>query len=371
MPSLIDSFTDFVAATGEKIVSPPDRIVNDAVYNTYLIRRMTSGQPFNKVIKSGKKLTDRIMLTDSGTATYYHPNEDLNIVTSQNLKTIESNWRFLADHFTYTEQEITLNSGGGQTYYKDLLKSKRQACVTSMYNRIEEAVWARPNASQMEATSGKLPYSIPCLVHENSTGLPNTGADGTAWTVVQTLSPTTNSRWDNQRVAYDPGDINNEDSGIIAAFDEMWMLVRFESPRAPSEYFDDDRFQKMGIFTNRDGRRIYLRLTRDSNDRLMGADLGYHQTMLTYGGIPVEYIALLDTAGVRSSGNSIQDGQPWYYWLNFMYLWNVIHSGQYMREQKPKSHPRQPFSFVVWKSLYHNLFCQSRRRQGLVYPSGG
>ena len=371
MPSLIDAFTDFVASTGVKIVHGPDDILNDAVKNTYLIKRAVSGKDISRHVKAGQKLSDRIQLTDSGTATFYHPNDDLNIVASQNLKTVEVPWRFLADHYTYTEQEVELNSGSGQTYYKNLLKSKRQACMTSMYNRKEEALFARPSATQMEGDDGKLPYSLQCFISPQSSGLPYTGEDGTAWTVVETLNPSTNSRWRNQRETYDSGNKNDADVGLVAAFDEMWMKVKFESPRAPSEYFEDDRFQKMMICTSRDGRRIYLRLTRDANDRLMGADLGYHQTMLTYAGLPMEYIAELDTAAVRSDGTAMVAGSPWYYWVNFEYLYPIFHSQQYMKEQKPKSHPRQPFSYVVWKSTYYNWFCRSRRRQGLVYPAGG
>ena len=40
-----------------------------------------------------------------------------------------------------------------------------------------------------------------------------------------------------------------------------------------------------------------------------------------------------------------------------------------MKEKPPIQHPRQPFSFVVWYSTYYNLFCMSRKRQGIIRPA--
>lgn len=354
MPS-ITAFNNFVQSTGQKLKSGPDEILNDAVKNTYIISRMLKGAGASDVIQSGSKIVDRIMLTDTGTAVYYNPNDDLSIENVDTLSTIEVNWRFLANHFSYTEQEIALNSGDAQTYYKNLLKVKRQGMTTDTFNTMEEKLWASPVNADMEAATGTLPYSFRSFVTVD--GLAPSG-----FTTVQTLNPTTNSRWRNQFQSYDPTDLNNPDSGLVSAFDEIFMQCRFKSPR-PGEYFENDEFQQMGIFTNRDGRAIYLRITRDSNDRLVGNDLGAQQSGLAYAGLPVEYIAELDNAGWSA-------GQPRYEFLNLKYLHPVWHSEEYMKEKEPVRQPRQPFSWAVWSSTYYNLFCSSRRRQGVVFPVG-
>lgn len=352
MPS-ITAFNNFVLSTGNKIKTGPDEILNDAVKNTYIISRMLKGQGASDVVQSGLKIIDRIMLSDSGTAVFYNPNDDLNIQNVDTLSSIEVPWRFMANHFSYTEQEVNLNSGDAQTYYKNLLKSKRQGAVTNTYNFMEEALWATASNSDMEASNGTKPYSIKSFVTED--GLAPSG-----FTTVQTLNPSTNPKWRNQLETYDPSDLLNPDTGLVNAFDNLFMKVKFKAPR-PGEYFENDEFQQMGIFTNRDGRAIYLRLTRDANDRLVSNDLGAQQGGLGYNGIPVEYISELDNAGYAT-------GSPRFFFLNLKYMHPIWHSAEYMKEKDPIHHPRQPFSWVVWTSTYYNLFCMSRFRQGIIVP---
>lgn len=366
MPSL-ESFNDFVRSTGQKLQSGPDEIVNDATKNTYLLGRALKGRDPAQSVQSGQKIVDRIMLTDSGTAEFYHPNDDLDIQNTDNLVSIEVDWRFIADHYAYTQQEVTLNSGDPQTYYKNLLKGKRQACVTSTFNKMEDAMWAEPSNSQMENSSGRVPYSIPTFITPS-------GSTPTGFTTVQTLNPTTNPGWQNRVEEYAVGESDQVtdgvvDSSIVDAIDKIWHRVRFIAPQGgPQEYFESDMLQKMVIATNLDGITILQRLTRQSNDRLMPPNnLGWVAGNITYAGLPILYVSTLDDALVNS-GSAMAEGKPWFYFINFEYLFPIFHTEKYMSEEDPMRHPRQPFSYVVWKQTYYNWFCQSRRRQGLVVP---
>ena len=355
MPSL-SAFNNFVKSTGEKIKTSPDEIMNDAVKNTYILTRMLKGMGASDVVQAGSKITDRIMLRDSGTAVFYNPNDDMDIQNPDTLRSVEVNWRFMANHFSYTEQEVNLNqSGDAQTYYKNLLKVKRQQAVTNSYNFMEDNLWSTPSNADMEAANGTKPYSIRSFFTVD--GLAPSG-----FTTVETLSPTTESRWRNQFEDYDAADLTNPDTGLVNAFDNLFMKCRFISPR-PGEYFQDDKFQKMMIATNRDGRALYLRLTRDSNDRLVGNDLGAQQSQLDYAGLPIEYIASLDDAGWAA-------GSPRFMFINLAWIHPIWHSTEYMKEKEPIRHPRQPFTWVVWNTTYYNLFCSSRRRQGVIFPTG-
>lgn len=359
MPAL-SSFNNFVLATGNKLKTSPDQIFNDAVKNTYMISRMLKGQTPASTIQSGARIIDRIMLNDAGTAVFYDPNADLDIQNVDTMREIRVDWRFLADHFSYTEQEVTLNSGDQQTYYKNLLMAKRQGAVTGTFNFMEEALWATASNANMEAQNGTVPYSILAFVTEAPGGV--AGGAPTGFTTVMGANPTTEPRWRNQTETYDATDLTNPDSGLVNAFDNMFMKTKFRAPRSQQEYFESDELQQMCIVSNRDGRALWLRLTRDSNDRLVGNDLGAQQAGLSYAGLPVEYIATLDDTYATA-------GQPRYLWLNLKYLHPIWHSEQYMKEKAPMSHPRQPFSSVVWSSTYYNLWCHSRRRQGMVYPA--
>lgn len=362
MPSL-DSFSDFVKSTGQKLVSSPDQILNDAQKNTYMIGRMLKGRDAAQSVQSGSKLVDRIQLSDTGTAVYYHPNEDLDIQNVDTLVTIEADWRFIADHYAYTQQEVSLNSGDPQTYYKNLLKSKRQACTTSTFNKMEDQLWAAPSNAQMEAASGKQPYSIPAFVTTD-------GAAPSGFTTLQTVNPSNETRWQNQTEDYDHANINDATNGLVRAFDRMWHKVRFVAPAGgPKEYFENDMLQKMVIATNLDGITTLQTITRDANDRLVPANnFGWVAGNVTYAGLPIKYVSTLDAAAINS-GAAITSGRPWFFFLNLLFMFPIFHSTQYMQELPPKDHPRQPFSKVVWKTTYYNLFLKSRRRQGIVVPS--
>ena len=363
MPSLA-SFNAFVAATGIKIGTAPDKIVNDATKNTYMLARMMKGRDAAQSVQSGTKIADRVQLNDVGTAQFYHPNEDLDIQNVDSLVTIEIDWRYIADHYSYTEQEVTLNSGDPQTYYKNLLKSKRQACQTSLYNKIEDQLWAAPSNSDMEAADGKQPYSLAAFVTID--GLAPSG-----FTTIAAVNPTNETGYRNQIEDYDSADPTHTTNGLVRKMDRMWHKVRFISPAGGmQEYFESDRLQKLVIATNLDGITLIQTLTRDANDRLTPANnLGWTAGKVTYAGIPIEYISSLDTALVNS-GAAMTSGQPWFYYLNLGYLYPIFHTEKYMTEKDPMQHPRQPFSYVVWKTTYYNIFCMSRKRQGLITPTG-
>lgn len=351
MPSL-PAFANFVISTGQKIKTGPDQIINDAVKNTYILNRMLKGRGVSDSVQSGQFISDSIMLSDSGTAQFINPNESLDIQNVDTQRQITIPWRFLANHWSYTDMEVKLNSGSPQTYYKNLVKVKRQQTVTSTFNLKEEALWATPSNAQMEASGGIRPYSIPTFITED--GLAPAG-----FTTIQGINPASEANWRNQVQTYDPNDITNANSGLVHAMDELFLDVKFKSPATMQEYFERDELQQMMIATSRDGRTIYQRLTRDSNDRLVGNDLGYHQNKLDYAGLPVEYISELDNAGYA-------DGSPRYFFINLRYLHPIWHSTEYMKEKDPISSPNQRFSHVVWHITYYNICCASRRRQGIV-----
>jgi hypothetical protein len=64
-----------------------------------------------------------------------------------------------------------------------------------------------------------------------------------------------------------------------------------------------------------------VRLTREANDNPVAAgrgDLGWALTEPSFGGIDVERISALDNVGYST-------GQPRFFWLNFQFLFPVMH----------------------------------------------
>lgn len=369
MPSLT-TFTDFLLSTDEKVITPTTDILNDAVKNTYVLRDSLKGRGNDEVIQGGTKLTDRIMLEDNGSFAFYEPNQEFNPTTVQTLTKISVNWRFAKTDYSYTDEEIILNEGDQTTVYKKLKKDYEQSAHTAMFNGMEDACWAFPSASGMEADAGKIAYSLPAFIDEIGTDHHWPG-----FTTLMTVDPATEERWRNKISRYNSSTPFDSVDGIVAAFDDMFLQVKYESPETDSEYFENDRMNKQKVMTNKNGHTLYKQALRALNDRTVSPqDPAYNNPL--YAGIPVKYISTLDTAlldqeTASTTPSAWADGSPRFYWFNFNYLFPIYNSKRYMHRTGPiPGGPKQPFSHVVYRNTYYNWFLRSRQRQGIVTPVG-
>lgn len=396
-------FADFVATTGSSILTGPDDLVNECVKNTYVLRRFLKGADKSFVIQGGKSITDTLMLDYTATWQQYQPNDTFTYSNPQSLTSWNADWKFTADHMSWTDQEIELQNPKSMSesalrgYFKNLKRSKEMRLWTSLLNGMEEMLWRLPSAAEMEYSStnpGAYPYSIPAFVNELSSGLYTTAAGAPAtWTVVEGVSPTTYTRWVPQQQVYNTQSVSTtgaDDSGtatggingtdgvnIIQAFDKMFYLTKFESPPTRQEYFESSAYQQV-IFTSRKGITAYQTLLRNSQDRFTGIG-GYQDpayTSPTFAGIDLQYVAQLDTATLYASGSSTAVAEstadikgPRYYWINGKYLCPVFHSSRYMTKHAPIRPSNQPFSTFVLVDSWWNLVCRSRQRHGIVYPA--
>lgn len=362
--SQITTFGDFLLATRERKITPPKDILNDAIaQNTYMIGEMMRGQEVSLVVQGGSKISDRIKLDNSNTFEFYTPNQRFNPTSVDTLTTIEANWRFAKAHYSYSEEEIELNDTGGLQQFVDLRTKYEQDAYTDMYDGLEASVWAVPSTSEMETAGGQRPYSLPAFVSEDTTNFHPTG-----WTTILGTDPATSTRWRNSVETFTPSALDDQDTGIIAAFDRMFLNLEFRSPDQASQYFENDMLRRMKIITNKDGHTIYQRILRAGNDRFVSPqDPAYSSPV--FNGIPVKYISSLDTAALYS-GAAAATGSPRYYWFNFNFLFPVFHKRRYMTQKGPiEGGVEQPFSAAVYFNLYFNQFIRSRRRQGIVSPA--
>lgn len=370
MPALVD-FSDFILATDEKVITPTTDILNEAVFNTYLLKEMVRGRGNDRLFSGGSKLTDRIMLEDNGSFAFFEPGEEANPTVTDQLVKVEVNWRFARCHYGWSDAAVVLNEGDAETQYKKLKKDYEQAAHTSMFNGMERALFAYPSATQMEAASGKVAYSLAAFIDEIGTDHHWPG-----FTTIMGVDPANEDRWRNKISRYDAANKFDEDDGIIAAFDDMFLQVKFESPETASDYFESDSLRKMKILSNREGVNTYKQALRRANDRLISPqDPAYNNPV--YSGIPVMYIAVLDEAlldqasAVAGTARPWQAGEPRYYFHNYEYLFPCFQSQRYMYSTGPiRGGIRQPDSWAVYKFVYYNIFCRSRQRQGIVTPVG-
>jgi hypothetical protein len=424
----IQTFNDFMNATGPTYLTSADAVINEAVKNTYALSRLLKDKTSEATIQGGNSIKDVIMFDDSSTYDHYLPNDTFNWRNAQVLDTITCNWRFSIDHMAWTDHEVELNAGEGagrdyvKAQYKRLKRSKEQRMWTSLLNGFEDDLWRTTfgNSSEMESSGGKLPFSIPAFITEapdlsNPYGL--RGGMPLGWSTVMGLANGSSGerRWTNQISYYDPGatdpnlalstktgiesvtdgstTYSAEVGGLITAFDDMFLKVQFTPPSTRQEYFEKPSLSRQMILCSRLGLNQYKQALRASNDTLVSyQDAAYNAP--AYSGIELMYCSNLDTAAifprlgggavrtahdgsisaasttagaVESSSNTIDSGAR-YFWVNGNYLTPIYHARRYFEKHEVMRHPNQPFTYVQVVDCWWNLFCNSRQRMGIVAP---
>lgn len=397
--SALSTFNDFVNATGPSFLTSAEDVVNEAQKRNYLLRRFLKGQDASEVIQGGATIKDDILLDEQNTFQFYQPNETFTWKNPQVLSQWEINWRFGVDHMSWTDQEIELNVSSGMTQtarhqmYKRLKRVREQRMWTSMLNGMEDQLFKVPEVNNQEADTGKEPYSIPAFINEESNGLfgsTATGAPGAAWTTVQGINGANESRWRNAKVTYSTSAANPPGTGdptvnnILAAFDDMCLTIKFDTPPTREEYFENDALYRQFIACSKAGLNKYKQIMRASQDQFVTEsrqDPNYNRPQ--YAGIDLQYVEALDTAALYANdtaANALQtemagagtaeDNGPRYYWINANYMKIVFHTTRYMKKHAVKDHPNQPFTHVAPCDTWYNLVARSRQRHGIVAPSG-
>ena len=377
------NFNDFMKVTGPRYLSSAEEVINEAVKNTYILGRFLKGKGMDVSIQGGKTINDSVMFDEASTYDHYKPNATFSWSNPQTITDLEINWRFSVDHMSWTDQEIELNVSEGlsrdaqKVAYKRLKRIKEMRLWTSFLNGMENDLWkqASGNASEMETSTGALPYSIPAFISEHDGTTGTTYVPWASDTTIMGVNPANESKWRNQVSRYDyddPDDSDGDQDGLLDKFDEMFLKVKFTPPATKQEYFEKDNLNRQFICCSRDGINLYKRMLRDANDTLVNKqDPAYN--MPQYSGIDLIYVATLDTAtinGTTPSGTEAA-GSPIgarYWWLNGNYMTPVYHARRYMEKHDPMRHPNQPFTTVQPVDCWWNLFCNSRQRQGIICP---
>ena len=402
MASALSTFNDFVETTGPAYLTSAESVVNEAGKNNYLLRRFIRGKSTEELIQGGSTIKDTIMFDEDSTFQYYQPNETFTWQNPQVLTSWEINWRFSVDHMSYTDQEIELSISSGMTkaarhhMYKKLKRTKEQRMWTSVFNGMENALFAVPEVADQETNTGLKPYSIPAFLNENTNGLFYSGAaptGKTAWTTVEGLNPTTYSKWVPQQGTY--GSVDPTDTGATAAttnlfmaMDKMFLDVQFVPPPTAQEYFENPTLNAMFVACSKAGQRVYQNMLRVAQDTFVSTsrqDPSYMSPKIS--GMDLVYTPALDTAALYQATTSTnpyvaeidgggggatvaEDTGPRFYFINANYIKPVFHTSRYMYKHSPMRHPNQPFTTIVPVDTWCNLVCRSRQRQGILSPSG-
>lgn len=384
MPGL-DKFSDFQFLTRDIKLTGPEELLNEATAHNYILGDMLADRESEHIFRGGTQLTERIQARDNNSFRTYKPNDELNPTAADTVRRINAPWRFTVGGYAWNDNEILLNEGDPNRY-GDLKYDYEQGAMTAIVNGMENLMWLTPSSNDMEAIGGETPYSIPAFIQEGGATV-TLGGVPSGFTTIMGLQPSVEPWWQNQTAGYTGANIETADSptGIFAAFDKMLRLVKFDRLNISQmqKYWEDDNLRKMRIYTNGNGRDVFMRLIRSKNNRLMtsasdGKDAAYPDPR--FDGYPVDWIEKLDTASLYSAGNnsvastfnadgSAKTGYPRFYFLNLKYLYVIFHNRKYFDQVMRDGGARQPFTHVMWIDTYYNIVCRSRRRQGIVYPN--
>lgn len=380
----LSTFLDFFRTTGPLIYTSAEDVVNELTLNTYLLSRIMGSSEMEDMVQGGESIRDDIYLEEQSRYTHYHPNDEFEYGIDQTISQWSVPWRFSVTSMSFTDQEIGLNSGdlnrGAMFHqFKRLKKAKAQNMWTSLCNGMEADLFADPVSADMEASSGKVPYSLGVHINEFDNGLPP------GFSTVQGLNPATLSKWRNATETY--ADLPKVDTDLFDAFTRMYHKLRFEQMPKRAEYGEPTSVAGF-IMASLNGVANYeqsLRLNQDTFVTTGRQDPAYNNP--AYRGIPLIYIKFLDHANlyddgssglagedassVDINGNALADPEfdgPRYWWINPRYLRKVIHRDRYLYEEMVQP-SRQPFTRVMVVDTWHNNIVRSRQRHGLVSPS--
>jgi hypothetical protein len=391
MPAIV-SFPDWAEATGPLLLTGPDKYVNAAGLQNYSWAYFMKGKPLSETVQGGSEIRDDLMFDEANTFGFYQPNDPQAPTMPQVLTRWSGPWRFAVDSYSWTEEEETLNAGSQFTddarfqQYKNLLTKLELRVQTSIVNGMEAAWWALPDASAMETTTGKKPYSIPAFINEQTNTLFGSQVtDGvvTAFTTVEGIDPTAAGKlkWRNQIIGYDSTAVKPTSGArnVINAFDDAYLSLRYRPPATKEAYFEGDTWNQLVCFTEKKGMLVMTDLLRQGQDWYTNrnnpdsAFLGP-----AYAGVELVYVPQLDAAklylGASStsnvtSGDSTGIGRgPRFYLVNAAYLKTVFHSDKYFVRKPPMSPFNQPFSKTVWINVYFNNICRGRQFNAIITP---
>ena len=400
MGSALSVFNDFMTTTDSAVLTDASSIVNEATKHNYLLRRFMKGKSNSQILQGGKTIKDQIFFDEESTFEYYQPHATFAWQNPPVRTEWAINWRCAVAHMSWTDHEIELNTGGGLSksarhkVYKKLRRVKEQRLWTSLMNGMEDALFAVPSKNDMEEANGTKPYSLPCFINQETDGLFHDGS--AAWTAVEGIAPATYSKWAPQQTTYSIFEKGTEASfdaneSIFAAFDAMYLKVKFQAPPTRQEYFESSTLNAQFIACSKLGITDYMTCLRNQQD-MFAAPSRQDPAFLkpTYGGIELEYVSNLDTAAIyrisdtalgteaqgaagtdSTGGNASHIKGPRYHWINANYIHPVCHTTRYFHRHPVMTHPNQPFTHVQPVDCWTNLVCTSRQRSGIVSPVDG
>ena len=398
--SPLSAYLDVQARTTKAIETGPKVIRNDAqAFNNFMYSIFLAGKGEKEMMAGGLSLSDEIAMIDPLSAQTHLPGHSFTWPNVQTARYWDIKLRYLTGSMSFVDQEIETQAPATMTAkarflkIKDMHYGKRQAAMTSLWNKMESLLFSEPDYDTMEVhttTASTEPYSLAALVNEQPLGLFNRGAvvaGMTPWTQVQGLAPTTtgNERWVPGQRTY-TSNSTTAAAGVIDGLENLMMDIEFTPPPTMKEYFDLPENNRLFIGTGRKGLNHYKSCVRDRQDILpAGGHMDAGIPSPSFDNVPIKYLSGMNTATwypnhatIATATDNVTEGQttdngnrgPRYLALHTGCMGPVFHVNRYFVEKWELKPTDQYEMTTIPISVWFNWRATSRMRHGVLSPSG-
>lgn len=250
--------------------------------------------------------------------------------------------RHVNAHYTYDQREPAFQKGGHAIV--DLVQTRYAAMQMSVFEKLEEWLWSKPE----DSNDKKTPYGIAYWVTKNATegffgGNPSGFAAGRAG-----LSTATYPRWANYTAQYTT--VNKTD--LVRKMRRAHRKSQFRSPLSHAEPVLGG--MRNGIYVNDSVISLLEEILEDQNMNL-GNDLDSKGGRSMFKGTPVTYVPKLDA-----------DTTDPVYMLDWKWLAIGVMAGWENQLSKPAPIPNMHLVRRVDLDMSLNMICTNLRRQAVL-----
>lgn len=387
------SLADFQQAQSPEYLSGPNNIRYAGVDQSYAWSLLTRGKGFEQMTHGSDEIREKVMLSNNNNFQNYGPYQALTPSQSQTVTTASARMRFGAYNYMWSKEEELLNGGSADfspearvmKYFSFLEKKETEFAYTAAEG-IEQSMFAVPDKTTMEDTSGLAPMSFFATFNDHASNLFNNITGTGAFTTRYTIDPTLGGKKLFRRRLFgytDPGVApTGGKKNMLGALDKAHIHLDFKRPFVPNSstrnWEDAGWNRKIGL-TSLTGVEKLMELCRFRND-----NWGNTQTLglmgnLNYSGMEIFGIPAMETAAVYHSdygtpatlvteGASTTNVGPRIALVDTEAFKILFHAERMFAREKPRTLDNQPFVNVVWGNVYYQFFCAYPHLCGVIAP---
>ncbi len=322
--------------------------------------------PENVKMQTGEKATFRVKLDDGEQGAHVLPYEEMDVNVLDLLSKAEEPWHIFRCPLVWNRQLLmrSMDSDGNQIL--DLLDVARLDAQQAAATEIDAKFFAAPSATD-ERPPHALQYAVPLFTAGQAGAGFYGGVYSSSFTTVYGISPADSGsnttaitggkeRWRCWQ-AGGAGYYTAWDQTLLDTMDNGRMSIQFLAPRLVTIQTMQRQWRDWKILCNKDTRIGLRKLLKDANDQ-NGTDLAFYENELTYGRLPIVYVAALD-AGTFGTYDPI-------YFLNLNDWRFAAVQGDFMRETDPIIPWNMPDVITASMNLQYAIACVNRRTQAVI-----